>query len=39
MSRRGLFRPMPFCVLCFRFLTPTEARAHQKHARAIRWPR
>jgi hypothetical protein len=36
---RDLKKPMPFCRLCFRYLTPTEARAHSQHARAIRWPK
>ncbi|MBB2890951.1 hypothetical protein FHU39_000935 [Flexivirga oryzae] len=35
----GLRSPMPFCPLCFRYLTPAQARAHTKHARVIRWPK
>lgn len=36
---KGLRTPMPFCPLCFRYLTPQQARAHSKHARVIRWPK
>jgi hypothetical protein len=32
---KDLGRPMPFCLLCFRFMTPAEARKHGKHAAAI----
>ena len=37
--KRGLRTPMPFCPLCFRYLTPQQAKAHCKHARVIRWPK
>lgn len=36
---RDLLRPMPFCRICFRYMTPAEARKHSTHAKAIRWPR
>lgn len=36
---RELKRPMPFCPACFRYLTPEQARQHDKHAGVIRWPK
>lgn len=36
---RDLKRKLPFCPLCFRYLTYNEARTHSKHARVIRWPK
>lgn len=38
-SRNGIRTPMPFCTLCFRYMSPAQAKAHSKHARAIRWPK
>lgn len=37
--KKGIRTPMPFCPLCFRYMTPAEARHHSKHARVIRWPK
>lgn len=34
-----LKKRMPFCPICFRYLTPGQARKHDKHARVIRWPK
>lgn len=39
MTRLKLKTPMPFCRVCFRYLTPAQARMHSKHARAIKWPK
>lgn len=39
MANSGIRTPMPFCPICFRYLTPAQARAHSKHARVIRWPK
>ncbi len=36
---KALRTPQPFCRLCVRYMTPTEAKAHTKHAKAIRWPK
>lgn len=36
---KALRTPMPFCRICFRYLTPAQAKKHTKHARAIRWPK
>lgn len=33
------WKPMPFCALCFRYMTPQQANAHTQHARVIRWPK
>lgn len=30
---------LPFCRICVRYLSPAEANRHDKHARAIKWPR
>lgn len=39
IPRTGVFTPMPFCGLCFRFMTPREAAQHSRHAKAIKWPK
>jgi hypothetical protein len=36
---RELGRPQPFCPICVKYLTPEQARRHNKHARAIKWPK
>lgn len=33
--QRHLAKPMPFWLLCVRYLTPAEARKHGKHAAVI----
>ncbi len=36
---RGLRTKLPFCPLCFKYLTSQQAKAHTRHARVIRWPK
>ncbi|HSX65936.1 hypothetical protein [Nocardioides sp.] len=35
----GIAKPMPFCRLCVRYMTPQEAKKHSEHAKAIKWPK
>ena len=35
----ALKSPQPFCPLCFRYMTPQQAKAHKQHARVIKWPK
>lgn len=36
---KGIRTPMPFCAICFKYMSPAAAKAHGKHAKAIRWPK
>lgn len=37
---RDLYKKrLPFCPLCFRYMTRSEALNHQRDARVIRWPK
>jgi hypothetical protein len=36
---KALRTPQPFCRICLKYLTPDQARRHNKHARAIKWPK
>jgi hypothetical protein len=32
-------KPLPFCRICFKYMSPAAAKAHTKHAKAISWPK
>lgn len=36
---KALLAPQAFCPICVRYMTVAEAKAHNKHARVIRWPK